>query len=227
VLQEAGVAALSADLRHKARVIPISMDGETFAFCRRLAERRPVAAAGGTFDVCVLGHLRTVKDPFRAAEAARIIPASSRVRIHHIGAALDETMRAEARRQEAGNPRYRWLGELPRRKALRILASCPLMALTSEMEGAANVVTEALAVGTPIVASRIPGLVGRLGEDYPGFFPFGDTHALAHLLHRAETEPQFYEQLCSRCADLLPLIDPVGEQRSWVTLLAEAAASRT
>src|SRR5437773_1234847 len=31
-----------------------------------------------SFDVCVIGHLRPVKDPFRAAEAARLLPSSSR-----------------------------------------------------------------------------------------------------------------------------------------------------
>jgi hypothetical protein len=29
------------------------------------------------FDVCVAGHLRQVKDPFRAAAASRLLPESS------------------------------------------------------------------------------------------------------------------------------------------------------
>src|SRR5579859_4048580 len=38
-------------------------------------------------EVSVIGHLRDVKDPFRAAEASRLLPATSRIRIVHIGRA--------------------------------------------------------------------------------------------------------------------------------------------
>ena len=44
------------------------------------------------FYVCVIGHLRPVKDPFRAAKAARLLPASSRIRILHIGSAMTKTL---------------------------------------------------------------------------------------------------------------------------------------
>src|SRR5262249_7605398 len=46
-------------------------------------QRRPTRR----FDVAVIGHLRQVKDSFRAAKAARRLPASSRIRIVHLGAA--------------------------------------------------------------------------------------------------------------------------------------------
>jgi hypothetical protein len=36
-------------------------------------------------DISVIGHLRDVKDPLRAAEAARLLPPVSRIRILHIG----------------------------------------------------------------------------------------------------------------------------------------------
>src|SRR4029077_14402852 len=50
-----------------------------------------------SFDVCVLGHLRPVKDPFRTALAARRLPASSRIRVRHAGAALSPAMEKQAR----------------------------------------------------------------------------------------------------------------------------------
>jgi hypothetical protein len=59
----------------------------------------------------------------------------------------------------------------------------------------AEVVTEAVAVSVPVVSSRIAGSVGLLGADYPGFFPFADTAALAGLLRRAETDAPFYADL--------------------------------
>ena len=67
--------------------------------------------------------------------------------------------------------------------------------MTSELEGGANVISEALALGVPVVSSRIAGSVGLLGADYPGYFPFGDTQAWPICLHRAETEADFYDTL--------------------------------
>jgi len=37
--------------------------------------------------VSVIGHLRDVKDPLRAAEASHLLPASSRVCIEQVGRA--------------------------------------------------------------------------------------------------------------------------------------------
>ena len=73
----------------------------------------------------------------------------------------------------------------------------------------------------PVISSRIPGSVGLLGESYPGFFPVGDTKALARMLHRAETDPAFYRSLASRCRRLARLVDPANERRAWARLLRE------
>ena len=171
------------------------------------------------FDVAVLGHLRPVKDPFRAAAAARLLGGTSPVRIFHAGAALDDEMAAEARAEAGSNPRYRWLGDLPRWKALRLLARSRLLALTSVAEGGANVVSEALACSVPIVSSRIPGSVGILGAEYQGYFPVGDTEALASLLERAAGDARFYDKLRQACLGLRMLVDPLQERRSWRDLL--------
>jgi putative glycosyltransferase (TIGR04348 family) len=176
------------------------------------------------FEVCVMGHLRPVKDPFRAAEAARLLPADSRVRIVQVGAALGEEMAARAQGEKAANPRYEWLGELPQEEALRVLARCRLLALTSRLEGGANVISEALAASVPVVSSRIAGSVGLLGADYPGYFETGDTDGLARLLRRAESEPAFYEELRAQCVRLRPLVEPAREREAWARLLDELTA---
>src|SRR5262249_56478652 len=124
---------------------------------------------------CVMGHLRPVKDPMRTARAARLLSPTSRVSVVHIGGALSDEMAEAARAEAATNPRYRWLGELPRLEALRVLSSCRLLALTSRSDGGANVISEAVTVGVPVLSSRIAGSVGLLGEDYPGHLPLGDT----------------------------------------------------
>jgi putative glycosyltransferase (TIGR04348 family) len=211
LLQPLGVDELPEHLRPKARVIFQSVPTPTFRARRR----------ADLFEVCVLGHLRPVKDPFRTAQAARLLPPSSRARVLHLGAALSAGMATKARAEEAANPRYRWLGERPRWQALRTLARCRLLALTSELEGGANVISEALAVAVPVVSSRIAGSVGLLGADYPGYFPFGDTAALAALLHRAETDAPFYRALSAHCRRRRALFRPARERQAWASLVKE------
>jgi len=135
------------------------------------------------------------------------------------GAASSEQVARRAAKEEQVNPRYNWLGEVSHEEAMELIARCRLLAITSRHEGGPNVLTEALAVGTPIVASRIPGTVGLLGEEYPGYFEVGDTESLAELLHRAEGDPIFYESLRERCAELAMLASPVREAESWRELL--------
>jgi putative glycosyltransferase (TIGR04348 family) len=187
LLQPKGIEELAAHLRSKARVIYQSV--------ARPSRRVPKAKT--TFDVCVLGHLREVKDPFRTALAARQLPATSRLRILHVGKALSDDMATHAAAEMTENPRYHWLGELPRWRALRVLARSHLLVLSSLSEGGANVISEALAMQVPIVASHIPGSIGLLGDAYPGYFPVQDTMALAHLLHQAETDTTFYAALAA------------------------------
>lgn len=211
ILQPCAADELPLALRSRARVIYQSVPAAPF----RPMPRRDV------FEVCVLGHLRPVKDPFRTAEAARLLPADSRIRVMQIGSALSDEMAEQARAEAADNPRYRWLGELPRGKALRKLARCRLLSLTSQLEGGANVISEALAVDVPVVSSRISGSMGLLGADYFGYFPPADTAALADLLRRCETDAAFYEALRTWCARLRELIDPERERQSWRKLLEE------
>lgn len=174
-----------------------------------------------TFQVCFLAHLRPVKDPFRAALAARLLPDESRIRIVHCGKATTGEMEGRAREEVATNPRYVWLGEVSRAKALAILRRSRLLVLTSRLEGAGNAISEALTVGVPVVCSRIPGLIGMLGEDYPGFFEVGDTRGLARLLRRAEAEPAFLRWLRARCERRRPLLDPAREREALRDLLRE------
>jgi glycosyltransferase involved in cell wall biosynthesis len=89
------------------------------------------------------------------------------------------------------------------------------------MEGGANVVSEAVVAGLPVVASRIAGSVGLLGEDYPGYYPVEDTQTLRALLLRAEEDPAFYASLAAGCAARRALFTPERERAGWQSLLEE------
>lgn len=211
VLQSMGPAELPKRFRPKSRVI--------YQSAPRLNGHPPGTRTG--FKVCVVGHLRPEKDPLRTAIAARQLPPSSRVRVLHIGRPLTKEMAKQVRAEAARNPRFRWLGELPHWKTRRTLASSHLLSLTSRMEGSSNVLSEAIASSVPVIASKISGLVGTLGKNYPGYFTAGDTGQLARLLRKAESNPKFYRRLKLRCSRLLPLVDPKRERSAWQQLLAE------
>jgi putative glycosyltransferase (TIGR04348 family) len=212
-LQPMALQALPAPARTKVRVII-----QSAAAPRRRPPRRHDA-----FEVCVLGHLRAVKDPFRAAAAARLLPPSSRIRILHVGAALEPGTASRARAEHRRTPRYQWIGERPHAEAVKILARCRLLCLTSKLEGGANVVSEAAAAGVPVLSSRIDGSVGLLGPRYPGYFPVGDARALAALLLRAETDPGFYAELTRGVRRLARLVRPARERAAWAAVLAGLA----
>ena len=173
------------------------------------------------FDVCVIGHLRSVKDPFRTARASRQLPDSSKIRVLHIGGALTPDFEKQASAEEISNHRYRWLGELPHWKTLLILARSRLLVITSASEGGPIVLVEALAASVPILSTRIKSAVGHLGEDYPGYFPVGDTNTLASLLQMAETDQGFYADLKKRSEKVKSLIDPTWECERWEKLVKD------
>lgn len=211
VLQRMGVAELGEQLRPKTRVI--------YQSCPAFGGQAHYPST--YFRVCVVGHLRPEKDPLRTAEAARQLPASSQIRVLHIGAALTPDLEEATHREDQENPRYRWVGALPHWRTRYLLASSHLTSITSIMEGSSNVLCEALASPTPVVTSKISGLIGTLGDQYPGYFPVGDTEALAALLLRAETDAAFYRDLQVCCAEAAPLVAPEREGQSWKRLIEE------
>jgi putative glycosyltransferase (TIGR04348 family) len=210
VLQEMGLTELTPAMRLKTRII--------YQSARATSPRPPLKSC---FEVIVSGHLRDEKDPFRSAAALAHLPPESRIRIRHLGGAMSPQLARVAREWESREPRYRWLGELQFGKALRMLARSKLMVISSRMEGGANVVSEALVAGVPVIASGISGNIGMLGRDYAGYFPLEDEKALAALLWRAESDPQFYRRLRRQCAARKPLLSPQHEKRGLKKLLAE------
>jgi len=179
--------------------------------------RRPSRSA---VVVSVIGHLRDVKDPLRAAEAARLLPAESRVRIEQVGRAYTPQWAERARAEMADNPRYVWRDDVPTAAVRRLLARSHAMVISSISEGGANVISEAAVAGVPVLASRMDGNVGLLGADYPGYFPVGDTAALARLLQRLEHEPRFVARLGKALSRRAPLFRPAREVTAWRRLLA-------
>lgn len=184
----------------------------------------PVRSAGRareSFVVAVVGHLRTVKDPFRAAMAARELPASSRIAIAHAGSALTPAMARRARAEMKRNPRYHWLGGLQPSRARALIGFVDAFVLSSRSEGGANALAEAIVARVPVLASRIDGSIGLLGRDYPGYFTPGDTTALRRALWRVETDGAFRAKLKRAVSARAKLLSESRERNAWRALLEE------
>jgi len=212
VLQRKAFEQIPEPDREKARVIIQSAE--------RIGRSTP---DDSRLDVCVVGHLRDVKDPMRAAEASRLLPADSRIRILHAGGLHEPKYRDRVEKEMRENAHYEWLGELDEQAVADLIASSRLMVMSSLFEGGARVVGEAIVHGTPVLSSRIDGVVGLLGDDYPGYFSAGDTAELAALLNRFETEPDFSNTL-NRLAEIdAPQFSPERERAAWKDLIDELA----
>ena len=183
----------------------------------------PRKPAKQNFDICLIGHLREEKDPLRAALAVRLVPAQSRLRLIHLGKAHNENWAKAANKEQSSNPRYHWLGDVPAWRVRREYSKTRLMVLTSSQEGGANVISEAIVAGVPVIASDIPGNTGLLGQDYPGLYPLGDERALADKLMMAEDDSRVLKQLEKACQALRPRFLPKRESALWNGLVTGVA----
>jgi len=203
VLQSSAPDLIPPHLRHKAQVIYQSV---------------PVGnsqvMSGPDFQVTVIGHLREEKDPFCIARSLSLMPPDSKIHIRHLGKAMSTQMELTARDYSEKLERYQWIGEVSHADALKALSQSHLMVISSRMEGGAHVVSEAIALGIPVIASDIPGNRGLLGDGYPGYYPVGDEAALARLLYQSETTPDFYASLKKHIDIRKDLISPEREMRS-------------
>lgn len=206
VLQEKALEKIPA--RHLAKTSVVRQSAQKII-------HRPREGAG-CFEVCVVGHFRDVKNPLLTAEACRLLPAASCIRVRHAGGMLEPHYGALVAREQRENPRFQWLGELSTDEVSELLSSSALMVLTSHSEGGARVVGESIVQGTPVLSTRIDGVVGLLGDAYPGFFPNNDAPALAALLWRCESDPDFYARLRESAAVLAPRFAPEAERAALV-----------
>ncbi len=232
VLQERGPDALPAALRMKARVI-----------FQSTSARRPLAKSHKHLRAVMVGHLRDEKSPQTLFAAARLLRDEPTLFIDHIGDALDPALGEAARATAAACPNYRWLGSLAHEATRRRIQRAHVLVHASRMEGGAHVIMEAVRSGTPVLASRIAGNQGMLGDDYAGYFELGDGAALAGLLRRCrdgqsdptdprqpsgtagESAAQWLARLNAQCAQRALIFTPDAERAALLQLLSELLVS--
>jgi glycosyltransferase involved in cell wall biosynthesis len=140
--------------------------------------------------VVFVGHLVPVKalDVLLDAWAALVQRPSvgAHVRLVLIGEGTQrDTLERQARELGLAD-RVAFLGPKPQATVADWIAAADLLTLPSHAEGSPNVVVEALASGTPVVASRVGGIPDLVDDGVNGLLvPAGDPAALADGLATA------------------------------------------
>lgn len=209
LLQPHGLRRLPAAHHAKARVVVQSAP--------RLA---PLPRDARNLVLLMAGHLRPEKDPLTVLRALARLPGAP-LRLWVAGGDQDAAVVHAVREAAARDERVELLGALPHAETRERMRAAHLLVLPSVMEGGANVVVEAVQSGLPVVASRIDGTTGLLGDDHPGLFPPGDDAALAGLLQRALDDPGFAATLHAAALRHAGPLQPEAEAAALHALVRE------
>ncbi|MGF1508247.1 MAG: glycosyltransferase [Myxococcota bacterium] len=136
----------------KVSVVPLGLELDRFQSCDRGEAFRQELGIGSSPLVVFIGRLAPIK---RVDRAIRLFSALSHPRAH-LAIVGDGALRVELERQAAGHPRIHFLGY--RDDTPAILKAADALLLTSDNEGTPVAVIEALAAGTPVVATDVGGV---------------------------------------------------------------------
>jgi glycosyltransferase involved in cell wall biosynthesis len=105
----------------------------------------------------------------------------------------------------------RLVGHLDREGVAKLVSAADIFCMASEREGWPNVVHEALACGTPVVATKVGGVPEMIpSEEYGTVVPPGDQEALSSALEAAMLQPWNRETIAA-----------LGRARSWPQVAME------
>jgi glycosyltransferase involved in cell wall biosynthesis len=170
-------------------ILPSGVPAELIDRARR--ER----ADGAPFTYLFAGRLVEAKGVRELLDAFALVAASRPdVRLEIAGSGPEEERLREHRTVAAMPDRVRFLGALPHDQALDAIAAADAFVLPSHGEGSPLSVTEALALGTPVVATRVGALPELLGKD--GLLvDVGDVDGLATAMGRLADDRVLRERL--------------------------------
>ena len=156
----------------------------------REALRRKLAVGAGARLVLFVGHLVPVKalDVLLRAWALLLQTSSAgdHLRLVLIGEGTERVTLEQQALESGISDRVAFLGPKPQADVADWIAAADLLTLPSHNEGSPNVVVEALASGTPVVASRVGGIPDLVDDGSNGLLvPAGDAPALAAALAAA------------------------------------------
>jgi len=216
LLHEGSLPLVPEDLREKCVVIYPSV-----ALSEGVKHGVARSESSESFQVVMAGNARAEKNIPVVIDACALLPGSSPVTVTVYGDSEDD-LAQQMCLAERVTPCFRWLGKAAHGALMEKMASADLLLNSSTQEGGANAICEAISMGLPVVASRISGNVGMLGEEYEGYFPSGDARALEELLSRCAEDREFYGRLKKQITARTPLFSYAEEARLWGEILEVA-----
>ena len=121
--------------------------------------------------------------------------------------------------------RARFLGPLPRQTVFELLRAADAALLSSSWENFPHMVVEALAVGTPVIATDAGGVTEILRDEENGLLvPMGDADALAAAIQRYFDDPELEARLRAAGPASVERFAPDAIYTKLEALLEEAAS---
>ena len=120
--------------------------------------------------------------------------------------------------------RARFLGPLPRETAFELLRAADAALLPSRWENFPHMAVEALAVGTPVIASDAGGVTEILRDGWNGLVvPRGDPDALSDAIRRYLDDEELQRRLRAEAVSSVAQFAPAAIYPRLEQLLSEAA----
>jgi glycosyltransferase involved in cell wall biosynthesis len=120
------------------------------------------------------------------------------------------------RLERLAGPRVRFLGALPRQGVVELFRAADASILSSSWENFPHTVVEALAVGTPVLATTTGGVAEVVTDGANGLLvPSGDAEALADAVRRYFSDAALRERLRANAA---PSVERYAPERIFAEL---------
>ena len=179
---EALVSMLGADAGRIA-VAPIGVDVARFRPLDRLDARERLGISPDEESLLYVGRLDAIKGADVLVEAFGLLAERPRVRLRIVGGEVDADYAAGLRAlaEEVGIAgRVTWVGLAPNDELPWHYAAADMLIVPSHSESFSIVAAEAMACGTPVVASNVPGPASFIEDGVSGrLVTPGDAPALA------------------------------------------------
>jgi teichuronic acid biosynthesis glycosyltransferase TuaC len=208
-----GLRALAIDLGvdpRRVRTVPNGIDAGVFFRRDRSVCRALHGIASGERIILCAGDLAELKGHHRVIAAVKDLNARGvRTRLLIAGGVGRSGRYAETLRQQVAidglADRVTFLGEATQAALAELMSAADVFCLASSTEGWPNVVNEALACGTPVVATDVGAVRQMIVSDRLGaVVPVHDGEALTEALRMALTRSWDHETISAH-----------GRSRSW------------
>jgi glycosyltransferase involved in cell wall biosynthesis/GNAT superfamily N-acetyltransferase len=166
----------------------IDVDSVATRGTRRSEMRNELGLADDEVVIGTVANFRPQKDYPNLLRAARILADDGvAFKIVAVGQGPDEAEITELRDQLDQGDHVNLAGFRP--DAIEVMAACDIFVLASAWEGLPVAVMEALALGLPIVGTRVGGLAESLDDSHSVLVPARDSRALADALTALISDP--------------------------------------